>query len=101
VRQFVTAVGRDLYDQHDTKRSVFILASNLAPGDSGGAVVDTNGSVVGVAFAIAPDRPGTSYALSYSEVQGFLAASEAGLLPGDTPGQPPNIAVSTGPCLND
>ena len=57
--------------------------------------------MVGVAFAIAPDRPGTSYALSYSEVQGFLVTSEAGLLPGDTPGQPPDIAVSTGPCLND
>jgi S1-C subfamily serine protease len=94
VRQYVEAVGRDLYDQHDTKRSVFVLASDLQPGDSGGAVVDRSGTVVGVAFAIAPDRPGTSYALSYTEVRGFLAATEP-------TGTGPKVAVSTGPCLND
>ena len=88
VRQYVSALGRDLYDGHDTKRDVFVLASNLMPGDSGGALVDTTGTVVGVAFAIAPDRPGTSYALSYTEVQGFLAGSARG-------------PVSTGPCLTD
>jgi S1-C subfamily serine protease len=94
VRQFVQAIGRDLYDQRDTTRSVYILASALQPGDSGGAVVDRSGTVVGVAFAIAPDRPGTSYALSYTEVRGFLGANEpAGLAP--------KAAVSTGPCLND
>jgi S1-C subfamily serine protease len=94
VRQYVEAVGRDLYDQHDTKRSVFVLASDLQPGDSGGAVVDRTGTVVGVAFAIAPDRPGTSYALSYTEVRGFLSANEPA-------GTGPKTAVSTGPCLND
>ncbi len=101
VRQFVSALGRDLYDQHDTKRAVFILASNLAPGDSGGAVVDTTGTVIGVAFAIAPDRPGTSYALSYTEVRAFLATTQSGAVPGDVPGSAPTAAVSTGPCLNN
>jgi S1-C subfamily serine protease len=94
VRQFVEALGRDLYDQHDTKRAVYVLASNLEPGDSGGAVVDKTGTVIGVAFAIAPDRPGTSYALSYTEVQAFLAATEP-------TGRAPTTPVSTGPCLND
>jgi S1-C subfamily serine protease len=94
VRQFVEAIGRDLYDEHDTKRSVYVLASNLQPGDSGGAVVDKSGTVIAVAFAIAPDRPGTSYALSYTEVRAFLAASQAA-------GRPPTAGVSTGPCLND
>jgi len=94
VRQFVEAIGRDLYDAHDTKRSVYVLASNLQPGDSGGAVVDKTGTVIAVAFAIAPYRPGTSYALSYSEVRGFLDANEPA-------GQAPTAAVGTGPCLND
>ena len=88
VSQYVSALGRDLYDQHDTTRDVFILASDLMPGDSGGAVVTTTGAVIGVAFAIAPDRPGTSYALSYTEVNAFL-------------GTPPTGPVSTGPCLTD
>ncbi|GAC1517728.1 MAG: MarP family serine protease [Acidimicrobiales bacterium] len=88
IRQYVSALGRDLYDAHDTKRDVFILASDLMPGDSGGPLVDGTGTVVGVAFAIAPDRPGTSYALSYTEVNAFMAAGR-------------RAAVSTGPCLAD
>jgi S1-C subfamily serine protease len=89
ISQYVSAIGKDLYDQHDTKRDVFILASDLMPGDSGGPLVNPSGVVVGVAFAIAPDRPGTSYALSYTEVDGFLAGGSG------------SGAVSTGPCVND
>lgn len=86
VREVVTAVGRDLYDRKQTRRQVLVLASNLAPGDSGAALVDAGGSVAGVAFAIAPDRPGTSYALATSELRAALAA----------PRQP---QADTGPCL--
>jgi S1-C subfamily serine protease len=88
VSQYVSALGKDLYDEHNTKRDVFILASDLMPGDSGGPLVTPAGTVVGVAFAIAPDRPGTSYALSYTEVDGFLATGATG-------------AVGTGPCIDD
>jgi S1-C subfamily serine protease len=87
VRQDVVALGRDLYDSHDTRRDVFILASNLIAGDSGGALVDQAGSVIGVAFAIAPDRPGTSYALTAKEIRTILPDI----------GHPP---VGTGPCLS-
>jgi S1-C subfamily serine protease len=65
---------------------VLILASDLAPGDSGAALVNPKGAVVGVAFAIAPDRPGTAYALDVVELQAALAAPRAG-------------KVSTGGCL--
>ncbi|MHB8466140.1 MAG: MarP family serine protease [Acidimicrobiales bacterium] len=88
VSQYISALGRDLYDNRDTRRDVFILAANLAPGDSGGPLVNRSGTVIGVAFAIAPDRPGTSYALSYTEVDGLLRAGTSG-------------PVSTGPCLAD
>lgn len=86
VSQEVTAVGRDLYDRHSTKRDIFVLASALAQGDSGGALVNVTGSVIGVAFAIAPDAPGTSYALSTTELQAVLPTRAA-------------AAVSTGDCL--
>ena len=62
----VTAMGEDLYNNKSTQRDVFILAANLTYGDSGAPVVSTSGKVVGVAFAIAPDRPTTAYALSTS-----------------------------------
>lgn len=87
VRERVQAVGRDLYDSHATRRQVLVLASDLAPGDSGAALVDPAGSVVGVAFAIAPDRPGTAYALDPSELRAVLAKPHA-------------TRVSTGNCLN-
>ncbi|MDA8301138.1 MAG: MarP family serine protease [Actinomycetota bacterium] len=59
----VTAVGEDLYGTHRTTRRVLVLAARLTYGDSGAPLVDQQGQVVGIAFAIAPDRPTTSYAL--------------------------------------
>jgi S1-C subfamily serine protease len=82
----VEALGRDLYDSHTTRRDVFILAAELHPGDSGGALVDPSGAVVGVAFAIAPDKPNTAYALSNKELQAALSETRV-------------EGTSTGPCL--
>jgi S1-C subfamily serine protease len=87
IRQEVAAVGRDLYDSHPTRRQVYILAADLAPGDSGGGLVDGAGRVVGVAFAIAPDRPGTAYALTDDELDKVLALPRTG-------------RADTGPCLS-
>jgi S1-C subfamily serine protease len=87
ISQELIAVGRDIYDRNDTRRHIFVLASNLRPGDSGAAFVDKKGEVVGVAFAIAPDKPGVSYALTDKELTPVLAAA------GTT-------AVSTGGCLD-
>lgn len=76
VRQRVTAIGRDIYDQRTTRRDVLILASALRPGDSGAALVNKEGVVIGVAFAIAPDRSATSYALSDNELRPVLSAAD-------------------------
>jgi S1-C subfamily serine protease len=73
----VNAQGLDLYGDKQIRREVLILASALVPGDSGGALVDTAGAVVGVAFAVAPDEPATSYALSSVELRAVLAAPRA------------------------
>ena len=81
----ITAVGRDLYDSHNTSRQVLVLAADLAPGDSGAPLADPSGSVVGAAFAIAPDRSGIAYALTREEVDAALAA--------------PRAPSDTGPCL--
>ena len=86
VNRRVQAVGRDLYDRRPTTRDVFIMASRLAPGYSGGPLVNTNGEVAGVAFAIAPDRDGVAYALTEVELGQAMKADRG------TP-------QSTGPCL--
>jgi len=82
----VRAVGTDIYDRRRTERAVLILASQLRPGDSGSALVDGAGRVVGVAFAIAPDDPNVAYALDVTELQAVLS--------GDL-----GTEVGTGPCL--
>ena len=81
-----TAVGPDIYDRHNTRRTVLVLASALAHGDSGGALADTSGRVIGVAFAISANQSGTSYALGSNELRAALA-------------EPRSAAASTGGCL--
>ena len=68
----VSAQGRDLYGDKAIRRQILVLAASLAPGDSGGALVDTGGRVVGVAFAVAPDKPATAYALASEELRAVL-----------------------------
>ena len=84
----VTAQGEDIYG-HETERQVFILAANLQPGDSGGPLVDKQGRAVGVAFAIAPDKPGTAYALTGGELDAVMR----------TYGANPNARADTQSCL--
>lgn len=68
----INARGRDIYDRAPAERQVLVLASNLAPGDSGSALVDPSGEVLGVAFAVAPDRDDVSYALTVEELRPVL-----------------------------
>jgi S1-C subfamily serine protease len=86
IQSKINARGLDLYGSRQIRREVLILAAKLAPGDSGGALVDTTGTVVGVAFAIAPDQPATAYALSSAELRAVLSV-------------PRSAQVDTGPCI--
>jgi len=86
IRRQVRAIGRGLYGSGVVRRSVYVLAADLAPGDSGAGLVNAQGEVVGVAFAIAPDRDTTAYALTAEELWPLLG--ELALAP-----------VDTGPCL--
>lgn len=86
IRRQISARGADLYYDHAIRRQVLILAAHLHPGDSGAPLVDRNGNVVGVAFAISSDRGDTAYALSTVELRPVIARSRAG-------------AADTGDCL--
>lgn len=85
VSRRITATGRDITGTELTERDVLEVAASLQPGDSGAALVAPDGTVVGVAFAIARDRDDVSYALATGELEAVL----------DGPRGP----VDTGACL--
>jgi S1-C subfamily serine protease len=88
VGEEILAVGTDIYRTGSSRRHVFVLAAGLKPGDSGGALVDSDGNAIGTAFAIDPGRGNTAYALTDAEVKTILGAV------GSEP-------VGTGGCLVD
>jgi S1-C subfamily serine protease len=73
----IVAVGSDIYHRDRVRRSVLVLAARLANGDSGAAVVDHDGAVVAVAFAIDPGEPTTAYALTTGELGQVLEGAGA------------------------
>jgi S1-C subfamily serine protease len=92
IRQQVNAVGRGLYGSGLVRRSVYVLAAALHPGDSGAGLVNADGEVVGVAFATAPDRETTAYALAADELRPLLEVGGEAVAAAAVP-------VDTGPCL--
>lgn len=87
VGESLDATGYDIYDRNEVRRDLVVLASDLEAGDSGSAVVRADGSVVAVAVAIAPDRPGVAYALEQGQLAELLA-------------QPRGGEVGTGECIS-
>lgn len=76
-----TVTGRDIYGRERSEREVLFLSADLRQGDSGSPVVDAQGRVSGVVFAISPDRATAAFALDLSELAAVL---EAPRQPGET-----------------
>lgn len=85
VQQRRTALGRDIHGTEETEREVLFLAAALQQGDSGAPVIDSSGEVIGLVFAVSPDRPTSAYALDRAELDAILAA--------------PRVTGATGRCL--
>jgi S1-C subfamily serine protease len=86
IRRRLTARGYDLYATRVVRRDVLVLAADLRPGDSGSAVVNSSGAVVGVAFAISLSTEDMAFALTSDELEKVLATNRTG-------------PVETGECL--
>lgn len=82
----LTVDAGDIYDRPSVPRQILLLGAELEPGDSGAAVVNGAGQVVGVAFAVSNLRRGIAFAVAAEEIAPVLA-------------QPRSGAVGTGPCL--
>jgi S1-C subfamily serine protease len=86
VAERVQAEGKDLFGDKSIVRDVLVLSTSLRPGDSGAPVVREDGIVIGMAFAVAPDRSTVGYALTSDELQAVMSAAH-------------EASVSTGRCL--
>jgi S1-C subfamily serine protease len=77
VRNRLSARGSDIYSETDVTRDIYGVRSIVRPGNSGGPLLSTDGSVYGVVFAAATDDPETGYALTANEVSPDAQAGRA------------------------
>ncbi len=72
VQQLIRATGKDIYDNPGTGRDALILEGSVARGNSGGPLVDGEGTVVGVVFANTRGGAGTSFAVQSGELLALI-----------------------------
>lgn len=59
----------DIYVEDEVRRSGFELVGDISVGDSGGAIVDSSGDVVGIIYARSRMRPQTAFATDDDELR--------------------------------
>ena len=79
--------GHDIYGELSVDRDIYTIRSVVRAGNSGGPLIDTSGSVLGIVFASALDSADTGFVLTAQE-----AASDA------RAGRTASRDVSTGDC---
>ena len=79
--------GHDIYGQLSVDRDIYTIRSVVRAGNSGGPLIDTNGSVLGIVFASALDSADTGFVLTAQEIAADAAS-----------GRTATAAVSTGDC---
>lgn len=82
-----TATGRNIYNQGSTERDIYEVSADVIPGNSGGPLIDKQGSVIGVIFAESTTYKHVGYALTSSQVVPEINQARA-----------QNRIVSTGSC---
>jgi S1-C subfamily serine protease len=60
--------GRDIYGQISVDRDIYSIRSVVRSGNSGGPLIATDGSVLGIVFASALDSADTAFVLTAGEV---------------------------------
>ncbi|HEY4963286.1 MAG TPA: MarP family serine protease [Candidatus Saccharimonadales bacterium] len=81
------AVGRNIYSNGTTTRSVYELKANVIPGNSGGPLIEKNGDVLGIVFAQSTSYKQVGYALTANQIKPAISHAES-----------QNTKVSTGNC---
>jgi S1-C subfamily serine protease len=86
IGQVQEAQGPDIYQTGTVNRQIYEIKALVEPGNSGGPLIASDGSVYGVVFAAAVGVPDTGFALTAAEVQGDAKAGASSTLPVSTQG---------------
>jgi S1-C subfamily serine protease len=86
IRDRQEARAPDIYSRGSVVRDIFAVRGKVLPGNSGGPLLSTTGSVYGVIFAAATDDDDTGYALTANEVSASAQAAASATTPVSTSG---------------
>lgn len=87
IERTITITISDIYGDGTFRRAGLELGAAIAPGDSGAALVDDRGDVVGLVFSASQRNDAVSYAVSSTEFAELVASVTA-----------ESEAVDVGPC---
>lgn len=68
----ITISGSDIYAQGQVEREAYTARGTIREGNSGGPLIDTEGSVLGVVFGASRDSSDIGFALTAHEVLGHI-----------------------------
>jgi len=86
LEEFIAA-GRNIYNQGNTDRNVYEIKATVIPGNSGGPLITTKGTVIGMVFAESTSYNQVGYALTTPQVLSEIHQAEVR-----------NQPVTTGTC---
>lgn len=62
-----TATGRNIYNEGQTNRSIYEVKAKVIPGNSGGPLINSKGTVIGIIFAESTTYNNVGYALTMQQ----------------------------------
>jgi S1-C subfamily serine protease len=74
IRDIRDITGPDIYESGDVNREIYTIKALVRSGNSGGPLVASDGSVLGVIFAAAADDPHTGFAVTADEASSAAIA---------------------------
>ncbi len=75
----------DIYNNQEVTRQIWVFSGTVRPGNSGGPLLDSNASVIGMVFAASSQTGSTqAYALSDQQIQGDVSQGVASQVPINT-----------------